>query len=258
MIGVSKPPDGPASLAAGIAKTRLNCDLYDANPRQYRDGRAKFSFSSSIYGSTSIKNALKVAQHRKCCYCEAVFEANYAGDVDHYRPKGRIGSGDKAIKPGYYWLAYSWQNLYYACADCNQYRKRAAFPLADESKRAVDHHNNLDDEDPLILDPGGVRDPREHIQFNQDVPIGSTAAGQITVNQLKLDREALCTSRRKHFRLLKALLDIVRFVEPDSLKNIRVIQDARLGLLSYVQPDAEFSSTSRDYLRPFQHLLETT
>jgi uncharacterized protein (TIGR02646 family) len=162
MITVTKPPGGPASLAAGAEQTALNCDLYDVDPGPYRDGRVKFKFFSSIYGSANVKNALKMTQHHKCCYCEAEFEANYAGDVDHYRPKGGVGSGRKGIKPGYYWLAYSWDNLYYACADCNQYRKRAAFPLADESKRALDHHANVNDEDPLILDPGGARDPRDH------------------------------------------------------------------------------------------------
>ena len=78
------------------------------------------------------------------------------GDVEHYRPKGAIGSGKTKIRPGYYWLAYNWNNLYYACADCNQYRKRAAFPLVDETNRALDHHGAIGNEDPLILDPGGL------------------------------------------------------------------------------------------------------
>jgi hypothetical protein len=106
MISIIKSGGGPASIADGIALTAADCARYDANSKSYREGRAKFAFSSSVYGSSKIKNALKSAQHNKCCYCEAIFEANYAGDVDHYRPKGAIGSGKNRIRPGYYWLAW--------------------------------------------------------------------------------------------------------------------------------------------------------
>src|SRR5438876_929518 len=117
MILVVKSPDSPAALAVGATETVANCRLYDAAPCDYQSGRSTFKFKSSIYGSTTVKNALKRAQHRKCCYCEAEFEANYAGDVEHYRPKGTVGAGRFRIRPGYYWLAYTWANLYYACAD---------------------------------------------------------------------------------------------------------------------------------------------
>jgi uncharacterized protein (TIGR02646 family) len=185
MISIIKSGSGPASLADGIALTAADCARYDANSKPYRKGRAKFAFSSGVYGSSKVKNALKRIQHNKCCYCEAIFEANYAGDVDHYRPKGAIGSGKNRIRPGYYWLAYLWNNLYYACADCDQYRKRAAFPLVDERRRALDHHANLALENPLILDPGGATNPRDHVKFKLDVPMGISDAGRTTVDQIK-------------------------------------------------------------------------
>jgi len=255
MISIVKPGAGPASLADGIALTAANCARYDVDSRSYRDGREKFAFSSRVYGSSNIKNALKKAQHNKCCYCEAVFKANYAGDVDHYRPKGAIGSGKTKIRPGYYWLAYLWGNLYYACADCNQYRKRAAFPLADESGRALDHHANIARERPLILDPGGARNPRGHIKFKIDVPMGITDAGRTTVDQIKLDREALCTSRRKHFKLLDALLLIIRLMRHDIRPEcVQAVRDARSALKDCRRREAEFSAATQDYLEPFRDL----
>jgi hypothetical protein len=240
MIRIMKPRVGPATLAGGVPETAQNCALYDATSTAYREGRTKFAFSSEIYGSSNVKGALKSAQHNKCCYCEAIFDAYYAGDVDHYRPKGAIGSGKNRIKPGYYWLAYLWDNLYYACADCNQYRKRAEFPLADETKRARDHHANVAHEDPLILDPGGARNPRDHIKFKLDVPIWLSEAGRITVDRIKLDRESLCTSRRKHFRLLDALLQIIRLLQDDvQPERIQAVRDARSSLLESPIGDQE-------------------
>lgn len=257
MILVAKPGRVPAALAAGSAETVANSAKFDADSPAYRAGRAKFTFLSSIYGPSVVKTALKRAQHGKCCFCESVFEATYAGDVEHYRPKGAIGAGKLRIRPGYYWLAYSWDNLYYACADCNQYRKRAAFPLSDEAKRAFDHHGALAAEDPLILDPGGPRDPRDHIRFNKDVPIWTTEAGRTTIERIKLDREALCSSRRKHFRLLEALLKIIRLSRDDPRPaHIQAVREARSELAACMRPEAEFSAASQDFLAPLHPLLE--
>ena len=253
MIMVVKPADPPGDLGAGAAETTANCASYDATPAAYCDGSSKFKFEKKIYGTADVKAALKRAQFDKCCYCEAVFDANYAGDVEHYRPKGAIGAGKLRVRPGYYWLAYEWDNLFYACADCNQYRKLAAFPLADETKRARNHHDLVAHEDPLILDPGGPRDPRNHIRFNRDVPTWKTTAGCATVSLLKLDREALCASRRKHFRLLEALILIIQMgrgrPEPD---KIQAVACARTALRACMAHDAEFSAATQDLLIPLQ------
>ena len=257
MILVAKPNPAPASLAPGVAETAAICASYDADPEAYADGRAKFEFKSGIYGSLTLKGSLKSAQHGKCCYCEAIFNSNYSGDVEHYRPKGAIGAGKRRIQPGYYWLAYAWDNLFYACADCNQYRKRAAFPLADEAKRALDHHGMLADEDPLLLNPGGPRDPRGHISFNRDVPISHSEAGRTTIQRINLDREALCASRRKHLRLLEALLEIIRLARGDPQPDrIETVTRARAALAACMKPDAEFSAATEDFLLPRRHLWE--
>ena len=256
MILVDKPV-APRSLAAGVAETVKHCTDFDADPQGYRDGRESFSFKRSIYGNARVKNALKAAQKGKCCFCEARFDANYQGDVEHYRPKGAIGSGKTKINPGYYWLAYTWNNLYYACADCNQYQKRAAFPLVDETNRALDHHGAIGHEDPLILDPGGPRDPRDHIRFVSDVPTATTAAGRETIKRLKLDREALCRDRRNHFRVLQALIDIIRLIEFDNRPEaIKCVREARSDLVNYLKPESKYSAASQDFLAPFRQYWE--
>jgi hypothetical protein len=257
MILVNKPDKVPRSLRAGVAETASNCEAYDANPKGYREGREKFEFKSAIYGALEVKVTLKEAQHSKCCFCESRFEANYAGDVEHYRPKGAVGSGKSRILPGYYWLAYSWENLYYACADCNQYRKRAAFPLAHEAKRVRDHHGVLMEEDPLILDPGGPRNPRDHIRFNRDVPMWTTPAGRTTIDRIKLDRDELNRKRRKHFRLLEALLEIIRLAQDDPRPDrVRAVREARASLRDLMKPEEEFSAASQDFLEQYRAIWD--
>lgn len=70
----------------------------------------------------------------KCAYCETLIVANHPGDLDHFRPKNRVTNSLGAIKikdrhgreiphPGYYWLAYDFQNLLPSCEDCNRPNK---------------------------------------------------------------------------------------------------------------------------------------
>ena len=67
----------------------------------------------------------------KCAYCESLITNNQPGDVDHYRPKGRVmDANNKPVMittalgenphPGYYWLAYQFSNLLPSCIDCNR------------------------------------------------------------------------------------------------------------------------------------------
>jgi hypothetical protein len=148
-------------------------------------------------------------------------------------------------------LAYIWPNLFYACADCNQYRKRAAFPLADEGHRVRNHHGDIAIEAPLFLDPSGPRDPREHIRFNGDVPIWKSPAGKETIGRIKLDREGLVLSRLQHFRLLDACLTIiVRLQDRADPAAVAAVADARRELKGAILPEAIFSAATSDYLAP--------
>jgi hypothetical protein len=107
------------------------------------------------------------------------------------------------------------------------------------------------------LDPGGARNPRDHIKFKLDVPIWLSEAGRTTVDRVKLDREALCTSRRKHFKVLDALLQIIRLLQDDDQpERIRAVRDARSSLLDCLKPGAEFSAAAQDYLEPFRALWD--
>jgi hypothetical protein len=126
VIRIHKPDTVPEKLAiAGAAKAQIHATDYNENPRDYQTGKKKFQFDSKIYGDKTVKQALIDAQHKKCCFCEDLVGED--GDVEHFRPKSAYSQQRKFQYPGYYWLAYDWNNLYLSCSACNQRHKKNFF-----------------------------------------------------------------------------------------------------------------------------------
>src|SRR5258705_11060485 len=128
------------------------------------DKDKEIAIDSALY-KRFMKFLIKLFQG-KCAYCESKIVVNQPGDVEHFRPKGRVVDENfRPIKirhkkkgemnhPGYYWLAYEWNNLFPSCIVCNRFRKSGPsaepvvnradagagkadpFPLEDEALRA--------------------------------------------------------------------------------------------------------------------------
>jgi uncharacterized protein (TIGR02646 family) len=136
---------------------------------------------TALYRDDDLRKALEAVFRRKCAYCESRLGTVAPEEVEHYRPHGAVA--ESPDHPGYYWLAYTWTNLYPACTYCNQRRrdrptwsepvteppagKGISFPLADESKRAMSPEKDLEQECPLLLDPCSPDiDPEEHFRYD--------------------------------------------------------------------------------------------
>lgn len=97
------------------------------------------SFKRKIIGYEAAADALHARQHRKCAYCERKL-GRRGEPTEHVRPKLGV-----AAEPGattgrdatrYWWLAWTWTNLVFACSTCNcQSNKGNRFPLKDETTR---------------------------------------------------------------------------------------------------------------------------
>ena len=128
-------------------------------------GLGRVPVSDDIKGYRVVSDDLWRAQHYKCCYCELKIPSSY-NDVEHYRPKGRAerqpGSRDTH---GYWWLAFHWENLLFACPLCNRSGKNDLFPLRAGSEPLEPEQLPLKREHPLLLDPAGILNPAQHIQF---------------------------------------------------------------------------------------------
>jgi hypothetical protein len=124
--------------------------------------------SKEISGYEIVGKELWRAQHRKCCYCEMIIAKDY-NDVEHYRPKASAQCAPGPTRSyGYWWLAWTWDNLLFICPACNRSKKRDQFPLSSGSVPLNDHETPPGQELPLLLDPAGGINPLEHIVFTRE------------------------------------------------------------------------------------------
>lgn len=247
MIRIDKPATAPAVLTGrGREKTDSNRDDYAAHSDDYDHGVKTFSFDSAIYGHDAVKEELIRAQHGKCCFCESKITHISYGDVEHFRPKAgyRQHPGDGLGRPGYYWLAYEWGNLYLSCQLCNQRYKKNTFPLQDANRRCRNHLGNLAQEEPMFIDPGSM-DPEEHIEFAAEQPVAKNGSlrGQETIEALGLWREPLRERRFDKYRILETLKDVALLYPQEPLG-----QRARAHLELAVREDAEYASMARSLM----------
>lgn len=182
----------------------------------YNDGKRDFKttdFTSKIYGHKTVKSLLLKIQDKKCCFCERKRPHAREGDVEHFRPKTgfRLTGKSPLIKPGYYWLAYDFTNLFYACKVCNQEYKKNIFPLADETKRARSHTDDWKLEECLILHPEFDK-PDEHIEFIGEVakPKNGSLKGRNTIKLLGLNNVELLEERYRLLRPLRSYAKLAR------------------------------------------------
>ena len=150
MRKISKTPVVPRSLLALKA------------PASAKD------INDNAYKGSDVKKLLRNDQHSKCIYCECRLNGDY-GHVEHFRPKGgyAIPPSSKLFKPGYFWLAYEWNNLLLSCSTCNTSYKQNFFALEDESTRDI-AGQDISRESPLLIDPS-KENPADFIEFHEHV-----------------------------------------------------------------------------------------
>ncbi len=224
--------------------------LYDANPTGYSSGSVKFEFTGD-YRIDAVKKALKDCQNNKCCFSEAKFDRDYP-NVEHFRPKGKVDPYPKGAPdyPGYYWLAYSWENLFFCKAAINSSDKRNYFPLELGSTRNRSHHDDFK-EKPLLIDVS-KEDPRDFIRFRNDEPYGVDSRGKFNVEFFNLRHPDLAEARRERFKILKVIKEAVEKLIDGGIDKIQckdLIDKLRIAM----EPDQEFSSMAIDFLQDWPH-----
>jgi uncharacterized protein (TIGR02646 family) len=250
MIRISRPNVSPKRLTAkGVVKTVADCAAYDADPAAYRSGKKPISVDRDIYGAKAVKSALMKAQHDKCCFCERKITPSDHGDVEHFRPKGSVRQDlETGILPlGYYWLAYTWTNLLVSCSKCNTTHKGTQFPLWNPNQRARTHHDPIEDERPMLVDPAS-EDPREHIRFRGDAPEPLTARGEATIRVLGLDREAgLSEVRLQRFNELRLICRTLKLLEAKQIEGDETFAGEVCQTIGRsITAESEFSSMAID------------
>jgi len=246
---------------------REKCDTETNKNKNLFDKSEDFKIKADLYGDDKMKrkyyfnDEFKEPFFKKCAYCESII-ANQFPDMEHYRPKKRVKNFDRIIDhPGYYWLAYDWKNLLPSCQICNRRKlwrresgesatgKANLFPLKDESKRAMSHHDDINLEEPLIINPMN-ENPEQYFKINTvDGQMSSEFEnGQATIKIFGLnERDNVLENRKNTITLTRTWLsDLFKALEDESINEI-------LTLLNKIKERVEgqkgYSFASRSLLK---------
>jgi uncharacterized protein (TIGR02646 family) len=167
--------------------------FYAANPqlRTQKEPPKDFAF----WTDKSVMGALVRLFNGKCAFCESTIGGVGHAQVEHFRPKRRAAQLDGKVDPDHYWwLTYSWSNLYLICQLCNT-AKATRFPIV--GKRA-EYRGSIEQERALLLDP--CRDsPDKSLDFSADGTVRALdERGQTTIDVYTLNRPQLVKLRRGH------------------------------------------------------------
>lgn len=217
--------------------------------------------SDDIVGYREVAHELWSAQYHKCCYCEQRVPIGF-NDVEHYRPKCRADRRPGCVNThGYWWLAFSWENLLFACPACNRSGKNDLFPLSLGSISLVNPLQPPGNEYPLLLDPGSPINPVEHIEYQEIAMHGKRATtywwarprnnsiyGTKTIEVCDLNRQELRELRNDHFRTIitPQISALNQSINNNQLQNLKNEFTRSLGLL---EPRNQYVGFTYDALR---------
>jgi hypothetical protein len=194
-----EPPELPRARVRGLARAVL----------ARRSGKEP---DLEGYNLPEVRRLLDECQHDKCAYCECAYNGAAGHPMEHFRPRRGADRGDPHIgktlvdRDRYWWLTWSWNNLFLACPTCNSAGfKGNRFPLVPGSRELPIPDGLLHDahscfmiglERPLLLDPAWD-DPLDHIAWRPIDPIHpdgqwvafpKTERGRVTIQILGFDR----------------------------------------------------------------------
>lgn len=271
---VALPGGWPAN--ANEALTDLRAEIVEAEAEALANGR-----DPEAARKTAITAGLKVpARQRiwqdlnprlgvitkgKCWYSES---RNPTADknVDHFRPKNRVE--EDPTHEGYWWLAFELQNYRYSSQWCNQRRvndvngteggKRDHFPLAAGSFRARVELDDLDREEPDLLDPidphdwklltfrpdGSPTPAREPGTREHDRATISIQVYHLHCSELVVERKAVAGMVQRIVQDLERLRS--RITDP---KMRQLYKRREVDLLRAIDDNSEYSAAALAYAR---------
>lgn len=260
MIQFNRPPAPNVLVEDGKNATDKLCKAHETD-EDYRTGKKRFQFEARkhgkhLYAHDEVKQALRAAQYDKCAFCESKITHISFGDIEHFRPKGgwKQHANDDLTQPGYYWLAYAWDNLLLSCQLCNERFKENLFPLDKPENRVRSHLEDLSKEKPLLIDPS-AENPARWIGFHGPEPecphpVRNSKKGKTTIEVFGLDREELVELRRARlndFKILLELRDSLRASDDPAAEHHRVRIDRLIAERTHCS--AEYSAMCTAYLQ---------
>jgi hypothetical protein len=268
--------------------------------RAYASGKAsaakfKYEFDEKIWGDLKDWLLLNVFNN-KCAYCETPVGRSQF-HAEHFRPKGQVKTkkqvvtiqtleGQQFDHPGYFWLAYNWENLLPSCALCNTVKgKKNQFPIIlthasmwksltseqerqlkrkiiksqDKGLKSVYYLQPIDldvFEGRLLLHPY-LDDPHQHLRFGES---GSVAAvegsemGKHSIEVYDLDNGPLDSMR--HEAQLKALNKfLIAFLDTEGTVSNK-IRASETAIARFRKGKEPYSAAALDYIELVRKRLQ--
>ncbi len=274
---VPPPRDLDGDDSPGGRERRKTAEFY-SDPENLEKPYDKYA----AYKAASVIEALEKLFHGKCAYCESRYRHLQPPDIEHFRPKGGVAVLDPETgkvmlqRPGYHWLAASWENLLPSCIDCNRERthkfedddlgkagKANKFPLGGRKQKRVPGCERQ--EKALLLNPC-EDDPDEHLEFTEEGIVRPaldsrqrpSRKGKASIETYGLARSALVQERRDLATKINAQIERVRRA---GQRKVQYPQDpsfaqdllAELAILKgYLEADQQYAGMANQLFRRFK------
>ncbi len=125
----------PPELLEAAQHEAVKAQEFYTDPDNIRYGKP---FNFRAYRVSGVRERLLELFHDKCAFCESKLGVSTQLDIDQFRPKAMAVNHDGSIdKPGYWWLAWEWSNLYPACPLCNR-TKANRFPIVGQRAEFIE------------------------------------------------------------------------------------------------------------------------
>jgi len=213
---------------------------------------------------------IKNVMHDKCWYCETL-EVRSDMPVDHFRPKNSVA--ECPSHPGYWWLAFDWENYRYSCTFCNERRtdvenktaggKWDHFPIFEPPAWARTATDNWRLERPQLLDPLEIDDtklltfhedgyPREVVQVNTDERY---IRAKKSIDLYHLDHIKAVRARKTIAITIKNKYDRIEQLLTLDITNpivAREIREKKKELIRLIRQNAPFCTAAKVYLQRYR------
>jgi len=248
MISLSSLNSSPSELQSTKINqviTSIKAKVKSSQPLSEKD------FKPYWRSDMKIRKAIWIRTNRKCCYCERPRDLMKEADIDHFRPKT---STREDGNPGYWWLAYDWNNLFFSCKACNQ-TKSNRFPLT-SGNRARTPIDNISSENPFLPHPID-ENPEQFIGYQMDEsspveqarPYGKDKddRGKISIRVLGLDRQDLIDEQSRSLLTLEA---VVAKYYAGTHNAIQALQDIAItDIKRFTTPQNDFAGLKRAFFK---------
>ena len=179
-------------------------EFFRADTRAARQRQFPFE-QAGLLDHQEVAASLREMTSARCAFCGIVeWEKPFGLGTHHFRPPQEAVAHDGATsRRHYWWLAYQWENLYLACADCRT-AQGAKFPTERSRVRVGTKDGLAEKEEPLLLDPCHDDPERYFIYLDSGEVVSNSQRGEATIETFDLNRPFLVQARHQAAEVTRA------------------------------------------------------